>query len=121
MAAVASIVSQYSGTRTPSALMRVRVRKTLYYVIDIDQFRIPCPKRQIKNSPIFNPTRLQTESPNFLHANISAFTVVSYVHTKHNIDSLAVTILSMHNHFFFFLSIIIYAICKGCTFSTMLI
>ena len=22
----------------------------------------------------------------------------SYVHTKHNIDSLAVTILSMHNH-----------------------
>ena len=35
-------------------------------------------KRQIKNSPIFNPTRFRTESPNFLHANISAFTVCSF-------------------------------------------
>ena len=55
---------------TPSALMRVR--KTLYYIIDW------CPKRQIKCSPIFNPTRLRTESPNFLYANISAFTVYKW-------------------------------------------
>ena len=35
----------------------------------------PCHKRQIKNSQIFNPTRFQTKSPNFLLANISAYTV----------------------------------------------
>ena len=66
-----SRISCRSGT--PPALMRVR--KTLYYVIGIDQ-----PKRQIKCSPIFNPDRFRTESPNFLYANISAFTVFhSYI------------------------------------------
>ena len=30
---------------------------------------------ELKNSQIFNPTQFWTELPNFLHANISAFTV----------------------------------------------
>ena len=35
-------------------------------------------KRQIKNLPLFNPTRFWRESPNFLHANISVITVLSF-------------------------------------------
>ena len=71
MAAAARHRSCHMHSDTPSAAVRAQVRRTLYYIIDIDQ----CPKCQIKNSPIFNPTGFQTELPNFLHANISVFTV----------------------------------------------
>ena len=78
MAAAAQHRSCHMHSDTPSAAARTGTRcaglnSTLYYVMDIGQ----CPKRQIKNLPIFNRTGFQTESPNCLHANISAFTVVA--------------------------------------------
>ena len=63
-----------------SALMQVR--RSLYYVVDIGH--IPCHKCQIKNLPIFNVTRFQTESPKFLHfTNIS--TIVWGLHQSANV------------------------------------
>ena len=61
--------SCHSGTRTPSALMRVRVRKTLYYVIDIDQFHAPNAKLKIRQYiilPDYRQNRQNFCTPIFL-------------------------------------------------------
>ena len=82
----------------PYIKLNARARKTLYYVIDID-YIIPCHAPNAKfNSPIFNLTRFPTESPNFLHANISAFMVVprKAICTKMNVHAILITFFSLY-------------------------